>query len=618
MFDDIRPKNDEHVQMAVFVHEIDKVLSRDYFQIVVSIQEIAKLLNTIDPDSKLTKIREDFDTEITLSQDANIISTITSRECPLIKKLPSNLTKRRDDASNMTLSQRIPLVFTEHEPVNIKTLSRKGLIVQELARCVTILKPHTLNTEIIQSLYDQMKNEADLWSSFYHKSLDKMEQLLQPLHSTPTKYFFKVRVDAFLQHIAAHGLDPRDEEAQTLYQDAATMREEGYQEAQVQYPLFRAFILEQTTNYSFDNIVPEEEQEQFVGDLITRLSLGINSHTLKDKIGKLINSCVVNQELFNAINSILVENEQLSTLSSLEFKGHKLNDEEIETLFAQVSLEATGNTIESAALQRDLALLGRAFPFLKENNDLGANLSNEELKKYIYGSNMVSQIITHEVMSRINPENSLESAATNQLLTHLNEKLKKSGLAHCKFDLNDLGVFIDGNIQSIVKSLPQRKQKLNAMGYGVATFKEIEALRVHFQCLENSAASILGGFYCAIQRAKEKHFYCEQDKQLVMKQIEDINRAAFQEFFAECCVAGEHTAKILDFNCSAITLVVEVLKAIANRVIHILTLGCSLQFFKPVNTPAEKVQQAISDLKATLTTTLDHIAPIPEATIILN
>lgn len=545
-------------------------------QVVGKMSFIVNRLERIDPENQQDEIRSDFKDELHWMKEVKDFQTI--------------LNASKSGQCN-----------------DFDTLSQKSLILQELDRLITSIQPFTMTKELVASMYHKMKEQKNLWSSFYHSRLDEIEKLNDAVNSMtpPAKYFLQAVVAKLKMHLAQNGLTRDDAEAPKLFQLAINMRDMGFRGLEAQLPLFKAFVNTQEVA-PFEHVLSSEEQQVLVKSLIDPLAPKLASNTLKSILLALQASDSINKELFTTIDAIFKQDTQLKALSTITLNDQSIDETEVETLFVKALKGPESEAIANTAVLCNLLLLSKSFPQAKEVIDPVLKSSNKQTVT-LSNPDLLYSIIAALVDSQFTAKDDLEFDSLNQTLHHLKEQLAKPGIIDEAMDLNQTYLFINKKVQTILDGIPQRKDRLESLGFGVPTFRRIENEISKLNAdPDNGINEIVVEFYTAIQKAKETHFH-NKDAVSTIKQVEHITAKEFNEFFKECCEAGEHAAQRLDGNRSGLTVVIDALKAIANWGIYLLSFGTTSQFFKKPRTAVDDVAEAVSELKGTLAATLDHL-----------
>ncbi|WP_298622173.1 hypothetical protein [uncultured Legionella sp.] len=544
-------------------------------QVVGKMSYIVNLLERIDPHNQCDVIRADFKEEVRLIKEANdfqsLLHASATGQCP-----------------------------------DFDTLSKKSLVLQELDRLITFT-PYTMKKERVESMYADMKNQNNLWSSFYHFRLNELEQLSNTAGKmpAPTQYLLEAALAKLQLHLSEHGIVQKDAEAIKLFQFAFNMKDLGYRSFETQLAAFKAFLNNQSADYSFADVLTEEKLQLIINEVVQLASKTISSKTLQNKLVNLKIRGIVDKQLFSSVDELMNDEAKLHVLTQVELDNQKLAPDEVEALFAKVVAFSIHNPHQLTTLLCDLALIGKAIPAL-------STIINEKLDSFahtnrteILNSEFLYQLISHVVRSKIELANVLDAHAITQTLNQLKAQLNNPGAINSNMNLNQLNQFINQQTEAVLSAIPLRKEKLDALGFGFPTFNAIEEALNTLDPTDNSGVNeIVVEFYTAIQQAKETHF---QDNQLITKQLELISANDFNEFFKECSDAGKSAAQKLDGNRSGLTVVADVLKAIANWGIYLLSFGTTPQFFKAPRTAVNDVADAVNSLKATLTSTLEHL-----------
>ncbi|MBL7525706.1 hypothetical protein [Legionella bononiensis] len=539
---------------------------------------IVSRLEHIDPENVYQDIRDDYKEEMHWIKEVKDFNTImqasTSGQCP-----------------------------------DFDTLSKKALVVQELGRLVSLIQPFTMKKEVVVSMYEKMKKHPNLWSSTYHHRLNELEQLNNSIANLPesVKNFVNAIVTNLKIHLAENGLSDEDPIANELFKLSTSMRDTGYTNINSLISLFIDYMRTHSDSQPFTGVLSQEEQSQMVSALVAHRTTELTSNVLKTRLHDLASTSMVNKKLLRSIDEIFKQDNELKALSEMRLGKHKIYIFQVEEFFAKVSQQVDTDIIQHTEKLCNLFLLSKAFPAAKGYIEVALEQSPEDLDTLISSPDFLHQIIIDVVYSKCPGQDELESQTRDQLLTQLYAMLTELNLNPSSNYPKQLYQLIHALVQNVLDGIPQRKNQLESLGFGVPTFKTIEEVikKLDPNNDQNINLAVLE-FYTAIQKAKETHFYLLHEP-LIGKQIEQISAKDFNAFFKECCDAGKSAAKKLDGNSSGITVIVDMLKAIANWGIYMFSLGTTPQFFKKPRTAVDDVVQAVNDLKVTLANTLEHI-----------
>jgi hypothetical protein len=547
-------------------------------QVVGKMGYIVNLLEQIDPKNQFDIIRADFKEEAHWIKEVKDFQTIM----------------------NASATGQCP---------DFDTLSKKSLILQELNRLLLLTQPFVMKQELVESMYTEMKNHNNLWSSFYHSRLNELEQLANAVSnmSSPAKHFLEAAVTKLQLHLSVNGLIQKDDEAIKLFQFAASMRDMGYRGFETQLPVLKAFLNNQESDYSFNDVLTTEQQQLMIERILHKSIEMITSQTLQNELADLKTRGIVDKQLFSTVAAIAKNEEQLQAFTHVAVDGHKLDAMEVESLFAKTSKYSTQNAIQRTALLCDLALVGKATPALSGIINRVIDSFTDATRTELLTPEFLHQMISQVVNSKIQSINAIEANALNQVLNQLKTRLNNPDLINSNMNANQLNQFINQQAQTVLNAMTPRREKLDSIGFSVPTFKAIEAAINTLNPKDNSGMNeIVIEFYTAIQQAKETYFN-DKDNKSTVRQLEHITAKDFNEFFKECCDAGKKAAQKLNGNRSGLTVIADTLKAIANWGVYLLSFGTTPQFFKAPRTAVDNVAEAVSNLKTTLSSTLDHI-----------
>ncbi|KTD37337.1 hypothetical protein Lmor_0529 [Legionella moravica] len=564
------------------MHNLPKELYHG--QVVGKMSFIVRTLEQIDPEHLHQGIRVDFQTEI-------------------------DWIKGVDESGQLNTFETIEEASKMGKCPDLDTLSRKALIIQELDRLVTLIKPFAMNKEQVESMYIRLKDHPNLWSSFYHQRLNQLEQLNNSIANLPEsiRIFVHATVTKLKIHLAENGLSDKDPIANELFKLSINMRDMGHTNQNTLFSLFVNYINSQSSTQPFANVLSNEERSEMISALIAHHPIELSSETLKTRLHDLKATREVDADLLNGIDNIFKLDNELKTLRTRRLGTYTISDKQVEKFFSRVSQQNEQNDTQHTEQLCKLFLLSKAFPAAKEYIEVALEQSPADLEALTASPEFLHQIIVDIVYSNCSVQDELETQARDQLLTQLYAQLSQQGGLQLSMDVKKLYQFINNQVQKVLDGMPQRKNRLESLGFGIPTFNNIEALINTLDPNKNQKANVvLVEFYTAIQKAKETHLYLVSNPS-ISKQIEEITANDFNAFFKECCDAGKQAIKQLEGNRSGVTAVVDVLRSIANWGIYILSLGTTPQFFKKTRTAADDVAQAVHVLKDTITSTLEHI-----------
>ena len=540
-------------------------------QVVGKISFINRNLALIDPAGQMTKIREDHQTEIEWNK------------------------KKAHEIFEGSKHGELP---------DLAELSKRSFVLQELSRFITLIKPFTLSNKQIEVLYNTMKNQPDLEKSYLHKRLNEIEQLTRPIpnKASSANLFLDVLIAKLQNHLAEHGLQVKDQEAQALEKFIINMRESALLTFEEQFQLFKNFMSSQISTDPFSGVLDLEKQQQFILELVEKLSSKLSSNVLKERMLALKDHSL-NKELLTSIEQIFAAEKQLQSLEQIHIGSHKLSREEVETILSSTK------EIERTVLLSKIKLLYKAFPGAEQNAESLLMESNEQLTKTLHSPEFLYRLITAGVMQKINTGIEADKQAALQLCNSLKQKQVNIPL-DSNANMDQTILFLEDSIDSIVQKIPHRKEVFTALGYNIPTFREVET--VIEDLLKNKPSEIIEEFYLEIQKAKREQFYEKDGEIWVVKQIEHISGENVKSFFDNCCMAGINASQKLADNRSLITVIQDVLRAIANWAMKLIGFGSSSQqFFKPPRTAIDDISQALNELRVNLSTTLNHLSPEP-------
>jgi hypothetical protein len=420
-----------------------------------------------------------------------------------------------------------------------------------------------------------------------------------------------------------YGFDPANKDLQNLLSLASQVQEMMYHNHVVSIELIKlhlSFIPDSLTN---------DEEKLFVAQLMNSVIAKIRFQPLKTRLLELAAASSMNKELFSELDKILLADKQLDALSAIQLAQHRLSKTEIESLFPKSPFtleQATEQTVHQAYL----VLLSKAYPHSKGMFDIVRNETPAEINSALEEPELLYSIIAAEVLNRTKSRDELTHEAAKQLLEALGKKLNKPQAIEPNLSLIQLHLFIQSHIEQVEKGIEKRTLIMDALGFAVPTFKNIE--EVMNELASNSPqdhAEIMQKFYSSIKLAKEQFLYrqlsveepqsncaAEMAKEAYLvpqqppnklKLIEELSEKDIVPFFKACCAAGRVAAKELQNTRSVSAVIADVLKMFLNWAICKLSFGNTPTFFKPETTPVASLAAAVSELKGTLEETLDHI-----------
>ncbi|KTD48316.1 hypothetical protein [Legionella quateirensis] len=558
------------------MHNLPKELYHS--QVVGKMSFIVSRLEDIDPEHVYQEIRDDYKEELHWIKNVKDFNTIIqaskSGQCP-----------------------------------DFDTLSKKALVIQELDRFVTLIKPFTMKKEVVVSMHEKMKHHPNLWSSTYHHRLNELEQLNNSMANLPKsiKNFVNAIVTNLKIHLAENGLSDEDPIANELFKLSTSMRDLGHTDLNHLISLFINYMRTHSDSQPFKRVLSQEEQSQMVSALLAHRTTELNSKILKAKLHDLAASSALDKELLENIDKLFKQDNELKALSEMQLGKHKVYIFQVEEFFSKASQQSDINSIQHTEKLCKLFLLSKAFPEAKGYIEVAMEQSPDKLDALISSPDFLHQIIIDVVYSKCPGQDELESQTRDQLCTQLYDQLTQLNLNPSSKSTQQLYQLINVQVKNVLDGMPQRKTQLETLGFGIPTFSTIEEIINRLDPNKDHKVNLaVVEFYTAIQKAKETHFYLENEP-LIGKQIEQINAKDFNAFFNECCAAGKNAVKQLEGNQSGITVIVDILKSIANWGIYMFSLGTSPQFFKKPRTAVDDVVQAVNDLRETLADTLKHI-----------
>lgn len=533
-------------------------------QVLGKIGFIKRCMENIDPDSRYSLIRAEYKEELEWS------------------------TKRAEDIILASKAGKCP---------DLDTLGKKALVLQDLMLLIDSVKPFVLNQEMVEAHYNAFKNERNLWDSKFHQTLTVLENLIKSSEASPApkKHFFKAIIATLKHQIATQGIAKDNAEIKELIKCAEAMKEATYNSFEQQYKIFKAFIDSQSEESSLADSVELEVRQEIIKTILEH-SQKLSSTTLKNKLTDLLQSGVINKALLVTISDTIAIDNQLQALAQVALREHRIDAGEIEAIYSDAVKKSVKDPLAYTTEQINKILLCRVYP---EHAEL--------IQKTKFAS--TSPLLAIDVIQAIalkSTSNSESDLAIRQLVTPLKQTHQESS----DMSLEQLCTFIDEKSKSIINAVPRKKEQLKLLGSKVFTFDEVEALiQPLLESAENKDKEIIVGFYRAIHNAKIKHFY---NQWLDVKQIEQITPADVTHFYKECCDAGQKAANKLAANRPLTTMLVDILRSLANLAIRILSLGSSPQFFKPQATSVDMISAALEEAKSNITSNLDHLNPASE------
>lgn len=546
-------------------------------QVVGKISFINKLLERIDPNQQFIQIRDDF-------------------------KSVTQWNKKRFEEI-FTASQK-------EQCDRLDTLSRKSLVLQELDRFITLLQPHSVQNSMITSLYQSLHTESNLWSSIYHSKLDELEGLKDAAKSmqAPKKHYFTVMLSSLLQHFSIHGISNNDAIADKQLEIALALRDINPKDTDAQYKTFVEFTNTLASDYSFEHLATDDEQHDLIQSIVTHLSHQLTNATLRNKLSVLENTKVAGKDFFAAIRTIFADAEQLKNLQHHHLDSHWLSAAEIDNIYAHAAMDAEDSALERTNSECDIRLLCKAIPGLESDiQSFFKDTSKLTLNELLNPEFMNSVILAEVVKTIVNDSDSvLDKKAASQLCKAL---ISGSNNPATQANLNSIYQYLHKNINEVIAQLPKRKRQLTSLGFGVTTFTEIEdAFRKLNLNEDNDVLPVFNQFYLEIQAAKAKHLCAAGSTYAdAIKQIEDISPDDVKGFFEQCYAAGHVALEQLTMNQSFFSVVLDILKAVVNWGLRLLSLGTKPQFFKPATTDVDIVLKAVDTLKENMDKNLEHL-----------
>ena len=515
-------------------------------------------------------------------------------------------------------------------------LSKVSLILQEMVRLQRQIEPFQMTLEVKNAVYAAFKKKSDLWSSAYHTHLDRFEKLVNALTyaQPPKKLFLQAYIEKLKHHFAKNGFEGIAC-VEALLKKASNTLDLSVSNLERQIPIFLEFMAEQKDETPFAGILPSEIQQALAGVLIDNFESQLSSKTLQEILSRLKNPGMLTQPFLQSIDKIIEIDKQLKQMPEIRLNSYSLRAEEIEFIFAEKVQKSTlGEALDHTIQERDIRLLIKAFP--QAADGIRRCVSLLEGKGYSWAkirqhTDFQYAIIAAQVQHDCKKMDGTAKRAATQLCENMREKMRGSEYLDANSNLQKVYELIQHRIQDILTEIPQQKEKLQALGMEYLTFKEIDAIFSDYfselaadgdekEALDldamkydsnispNPETQATKVFYEAIHAAKMKYFYSNGD----MKRVQKISAENVQGFFSECCKAGEQAASKLAQNRSFLIKVRDVLKVIANWLIHKLSFGKSGQFFKPQKTAVGDMLQELDNLQSKLNDILEHLKPAEE------
>ncbi|MBL7479411.1 hypothetical protein [Legionella bononiensis] len=537
-------------------------LSADMYhgQVVGKIGFIKRCMDNIDPDSVNSLLRSEYKEEIEWS------------------------TKPFEEIFEASKAGKCP---------DLDTLGKKALVLQELMLLIDSVKPFSLNQELLEAHYVAFKKENNLWNSKYHKTLTVLDGLIKAseFSAVPKKYFFKAIVSALKHHIATHGIVEDHAEIKKLIQLSETIKDTIDNSFEQQYTIFKAFVESLVDDSSLINSLETEVRQGIIQTLLEH-SQKLFSATLREQLAAILQSGIINKALLVTFSETIGIDHQLQSFAQLTLRGHRLDALEIEAIYSDAVKKSVDNPLDYTRERINRRLLCRVYP------------KHEEcIQKSSFNS--TSPFLAIDVIQEIASKSTKEpgsEAAIWQLVTPLR-------LAHVKspeMSMEQLVAFIDEKSKSVIDAIPRRNEQLKLLGSTVYTFNEVEdVIRPILNSGENKDSKIIREFHEAIHDAKMRYFYIHPYREV--KQIEHITSNDVTQFYNECCVAGQKAATKLADNRSLLTVIVDVLRSLANLAIRILTLGASPQFFTPKPTSVDIISSALEKARTHIMLNLEQL-----------
>lgn len=571
-------------------------------QVVGKISYINRNLEILDKDKnhKDTNIKDDYKDIIAINSEYNTFSSML--EASKAGKLP-----------------------------DWDSLAKRSLVLQEMVRLQSLIEPFKMTLEVKNAVYAAFKKESDLWKSTYHSYLDTFEKLVnatQPAQP-PKKWFLQAYIEKLKHHFAKNGFEGIAC-VEALLKKASNTLDLSASSLERQIPIFLEFMAEQKDETPFAGILPYEIQQALAGVLIDNFESQLSSKTLREILSRLKNPGMLTQPFLQSIDKIIEIDKQLKQMPKIRLNSYSLRAEEIEFIFAEKVQNSTlEEALDHTIQERDIRLLIKAFP--QAAKGIRRCVRSLEDKGYSWAkirqhTDFQYAIIAAQVQHDCKKMDGTAKRAATQLCENMREKMRGLEDLDAKSNLQKVYGLIQQRIQDILTEIPQQKEKLQALGMEYVTFKEIDAIFSDYfselaadgdekepsdldamkyasNMSPNPETQATKDFYEAIHAAKMKYFYSNGD----MKRVQKISAENVQGFFSECCKAGEQAASILAQNRSFLVKVRDVLKAIANWLIHKLSFGKSEQFFKPQKTAVGEMLQELDNLQSKLDAALDHL-----------
>lgn len=529
-------------------------------QVVGKIGFIKRCMDNIDPDSVNFLLRSEYKEEIEWS------------------------TKPFEDIFEASKAGKCP---------DLDGLVKKALVLQDLMLLIDSIKPFSLSQELLEAHYVAFKKENNLWNSKYHKTLTLLDVLIKAseLSAVPKKYFFKAIVTALKHHIATHGIVEDHAEIKKLIQLSETIKDTIYNGFEQQYKIFKAFVESLVDDSSLINILETEVSQGIIQTLLEH-SQKLFSATLREKLAAILQSGVIDKALLVTFSEAIGIDHQLQSFTQLTLKEHRLDALEIEAIYSDAVKKLVDYPLDYTMERINRRLLCRVYP------------DHEELiqkSPFISTHPLLAIDLIQEIAFKSTKETGSE-AAIWQLVTPLR-------LAHLKspeMSMEQLVAFIDEKSKSVIDAIPRRKEQLKLLGSTVYTFNEVEdVIQPILNSDENKDSEIIREFHEAIHVAKMRYFYINPYREV--KQIENITSNDVTQFYNQCCVAGQIAATKLADNRSLLTVIVDVLRSLANLSIRILTLGASPQFFTPKPTSVDIISSALEKARTNIMLNLEPL-----------
>lgn len=543
--------------------------SQDFIpgQILGTIGHINRCLRTIDPQATLVTIRKDYNHEIELQKK------------PLTELY--NACKRGECG-------------------DYNELNKKSLILQELQRLVTIIVPQVMSPKVLDTVYQELKKQPDLWSSVYHEKLDELEKLIQSTSRPSLNRSFLNALNAQLKlFISKNGFFPADSELQHLFTLASSVQAMINNNNGTSFELVKTFI--NAHPHSLQELISKEEEQLFLSQFIQEVITTIECRPLQEKLLTRLPVLSMNKALLDELTKIATLDKQIHALSTVTLAEHQLSLAEIESVFPVNKDNSLDQTLEYTSNQAYLLLLSKAYPHSKDMLDTLRMKSTLETNQPLGTPELLHCLISAEVLSQIKGKDLLTQEATKQLLDALLKELNKPQTIQSNLTIIQLHLFLQGHIKRVEKEIEKRKLILDALGFASPTFKNVEQVMNEFAAKTSQDHSeITLNFYKAIKAAKEQ-FLCQK------KPFEELKEKDVIQFFKSCCTAGKEAFKTLDNTRSLCTIIIDALKMLMNWAIRTLTCGKTPQFFKPQKTTLDNLASAVEDLKEVFEDTLTHL-----------